>query len=198
VSYLGHVISAAGVAMDEQKVRAVREWPVPHTVHAVHAFLGLTGYYRHFIQGYGSIAAPLTALLRKDAFRWSPEVETTFHALQRALTMTQCYSFRCSTNHSLWSAMRREWASAPFYIKVGAPSPSSADNSAPHHAKLAAYECELIGLVQAVHHWRPYMWGRVFVVKTDHYSLKFLLDQRMSTIPQHQWASKLLGFDFTV
>jgi hypothetical protein len=42
------------------------------------------------------------------------------------------------------------------------------------------------------------MWGRVFMVKTDHYSLKFLLDQRMSMIPQHQWASKLLGFNFTV
>jgi hypothetical protein len=44
------------------------------------------------------------------------------------------------------------------------------------HASLAAYERELIGLVQAVRHWRPYLWGRAFVVKTDHYSLKFLLD----------------------
>ncbi|WVZ98121.1 hypothetical protein U9M48_043599 [Paspalum notatum var. saurae] len=69
---------------------------------------------------------------------------------------------------------------------------------APRHAKLAAYERELIGLVQAVRHWRPYLWGRLFVVKTDHRSLKFLLDQRLSTIPQHQWASKLIGFDFTV
>jgi hypothetical protein len=53
-------------------------------------------------------------------------------------------------------------------------------------------------LVQAVRHWRPYLWGREFVVRTDHFSLKFLLDQRLSTIPQHQWASKLLGFDFRV
>jgi hypothetical protein len=49
-----------------------------------------------------------------------------------------------------------------------------------------------------VRHWRPYLWGRPFLVRTDHYSLKFLLDQRLSTIPQHQWASKLLGFDFWV
>jgi hypothetical protein len=66
------------------------------------------------------------------------------------------------------------------------------------HASLAAYERELIGLVQAVRHWRPYLWGRAFVVKTDHYSLKFLLDQRQATIPQHHWVGKLLGFDFTV
>jgi hypothetical protein len=66
------------------------------------------------------------------------------------------------------------------------------------YAKLAAYERELIGLVQAVRHWRAYLWGQSFLVRTDHYSLKFLLDQRHSTIPQHQWASKLLRFDFRV
>ena len=52
--------------------------------------------------------------------------------------------------------------------------------------------------LQAVRHWRPYLWGRSFRIRTDHYSLKFLLDQRLSTVPQHQWISKLFGFDFTV
>jgi hypothetical protein len=69
---------------------------------------------------------------------------------------------------------------------------------APQHAKLAAYERELIGLVKAVRHWRPYLWGRSFRVRTDHYSLKYLLDQRLSTIPQHQWVSKLFAYDFSV
>jgi hypothetical protein len=69
---------------------------------------------------------------------------------------------------------------------------------APRHSKVVAYERELIGLVQAVRHWRPYLWGRHFSVRTDHYALKFMLDQRLSTIPQHQWISKLFGFDFSV
>jgi hypothetical protein len=69
---------------------------------------------------------------------------------------------------------------------------------APRHRSLAAYERELIGLVHVVRHLRPYLWGRRFTVRTDHYSLKFLLDQRLSTIPQHQWVGKLLGFDFDV
>jgi hypothetical protein len=56
---------------------------------------------------------------------------------------------------------------------------------APQHAKLAAYERELIGLVQVVRHWRSYLWGHPFIVHTNHLSLKFLLDQRLSTIPQH-------------
>jgi hypothetical protein len=68
----------------------------------------------------------------------------------------------------------------------------------PRHAKLVAYERELIGLVNVVCHWRPYLWGSSFVVCTDHYSLKFLLDQKLATVLQYQWASKLLGFDFHV
>jgi hypothetical protein len=68
----------------------------------------------------------------------------------------------------------------------------------PHHAKLAAYERELIGLVKAVRHWRPYLWTRPFVVCTDHFNLKYLLDQRLSTIPQHAWVSKLFGYQFKV
>jgi len=69
---------------------------------------------------------------------------------------------------------------------------------AARHLKTAAYEHEIIGLVQAVRHWRPYLWGRAFVVQTDHYALKFMLDQRLSTIPQRHWVSKLFGYDFSV
>jgi hypothetical protein len=63
---------------------------------------------------------------------------------------------------------------------------------------VAAYERELIGLVLAIRHWRPYLWGRRFLVRTDHFSLKYLLDQCLATIPQYHWVGKLLGFDFFV
>jgi hypothetical protein len=69
---------------------------------------------------------------------------------------------------------------------------------APHHAKLLAYKRELIGLVKVVRHWRSYLWGRSFLIHTDHFSLKFILDQRLTTIPQHTWVSKLFGYDFSV
>ncbi|XP_044431667.1 uncharacterized protein [Triticum aestivum] len=86
ISYLGHTISAAGVAMDPEKVQAVADWPQPRSARAVRGFLGLAGYYRKFVKEFGVVAAPLTALLRKDGFSWSPEAATAFTALKTAVT----------------------------------------------------------------------------------------------------------------
>jgi len=77
-------------------------------------------------------------------------------------------------------------------------APFSIEAMAPHHAKLPTYERELIGLVKAVRNWRPYLWGRAFTVCTDHHSLKFLLDEWLTTIPQHNWVSKSFGYDITI
>jgi hypothetical protein len=63
-----------------------------------------------------------------------------------------------------------------FYHQDAGPIAFFRRQFAPRHMKIAAYERELIGLVQAVRHWRPYLWGRSFVVRTDHYALKFMLD----------------------
>jgi hypothetical protein len=86
VTYLGHVITAQGVAMDAEKIAAVQAWPPPRTVRVVHGFLGLIGYYHKFIQSYGELAVPLTQLLKREALRWTPEASKAFDSLKAALT----------------------------------------------------------------------------------------------------------------
>jgi hypothetical protein len=198
VTYLSHVVSAAGVAMDSAKVQAVRDWQQPRSAQAVRDFLGLAGYYRKFVHNYDTIAAPLTALLKKDGFAWSPDAAALFSALKAAVTSASVLSMpdfsktfvvECdASSHGFGAVLVQDSHLVAFFNRPVAP----------WHQALAAYERELIGLVQAVRHLRPYLWGRRFEVKTDHYSLKYLLDQRLSTIPQHHWVGKLLGFDFTV
>lgn len=72
--------------MESAKVESVNTWPQPRSARGLRGFLGLAGYYRRFIQDFGVIAAPLTQLLKKDAFQWSAEANNAFSALKQALS----------------------------------------------------------------------------------------------------------------
>ena len=72
--------------MDCKKVRAIIEWPTPKNLTALRGLLGLTGYYRKFIRGYSTLAAPLTALTKKHAFHWIEQAQRAFEVLKQPLT----------------------------------------------------------------------------------------------------------------
>ena len=143
--------------MDVSKVEAVQSWPQPRSARGLRGFLGLAGYYRRFIQDFGAIAAPLTQLLRKNAFQWSAEAAAAFDALKGALSsapvlhlpdFSKEFRVDCDASGSGFGAVLHQGAGPlAFYSRPFAA----------RHLKVAAYERELIGLVHAVRHWRPYL-----------------------------------------
>jgi len=87
VQFLGHVLTPEGISMDPGKVQDVLNWKSPKSVHQIHQFLGLAGYYRCFIPDFSKIAQPMTKLLEKDVkFVWSLACEEAFQALKKFLT----------------------------------------------------------------------------------------------------------------
>jgi hypothetical protein len=85
----GHIVSAEGVQVDPRKITAIEEWPTPRTVREVRSFVGLASYYRRFVPGFASIAAPLTALMStktRGKLPWGTAQETAFQALKGKLT----------------------------------------------------------------------------------------------------------------
>ncbi|XP_038891674.1 uncharacterized mitochondrial protein AtMg00860-like [Benincasa hispida] len=87
VEYLGHIISQQGVEIDPKKVRAMLEWPVPKKMKEVQGFLGLSGYYRRFVQNYGCVAATLTQILKGGTFRWTEDAQLAFEKLKTTMMM---------------------------------------------------------------------------------------------------------------
>lgn len=102
-----------GVVVDQDKVKAMLEWPKLTTLKAFCGFLGLTRYYRTFMQNYGVIARPLTQL-KKEAFKWNNEVEQAFEHLKHAMTQVPILDLLdfSKKNVSL-NVMLREWVLEP-------------------------------------------------------------------------------------
>ncbi|KAD5961022.1 hypothetical protein E3N88_12495 [Mikania micrantha] len=198
VSFLGHLLTADGVHVENEKIASIQSWPIPKSVKEVRGFLELTGYYRRFVRNYGTLARPLKDLTKKDAFLWNDTALAAFQALKDALMSTPIiklpdfskpFIVECDASSDGIGAILSQEEHPIAYFSKGFSSA---------HKFKSAYDRELLALVLAVQKWSHYLLGHHFFIRTDHYTLKFLLEQRLTTTEQQRLLIKLMPFDFTI
>jgi hypothetical protein len=173
VGFLGHVISAGRVSVDPSKIISILERKAPTNPTEVRAFLGLAGYYRKFVEGFSSIARPLTQLLKKDKmFEWTEKCEQSFQELKKRLVsapiltmpdITKSFDVYCDASKlGLGSVLMQDGKVIAYLSR----------QLCPHELNYPTHDLELAAVVYALKTWRHYLMGNWCEIYTDHKSLK--------------------------
>lgn len=138
---------------------------------------------------------PLYNLTKKDGFQWSPETELAFQQLKTAMTSPQLLALPYFSTPFVIECDASGSGIGAVLQQKGRPIAFTSKSLSPRNQALSTYERELIAIVHATQKWKNYLQGNHFIIKTDHNSLKYFLNQRTSIPFQQKWVSKLLGFD---
>ena len=180
VRYLGHIVGSGGIRPDPQKVSCVLSYPAPKNLKELQAFLGLANYYRRFIAHYSKIAAPLYQLTRKTAkvFVWTPACDAAFCTLKVALTSAPTLSYPCFMSPFILSTDASETAIgavlSQFQGEEEHPVAYWSRQLQKAERNYSTIEREMLAVVAAVKHFYPYLYGRKFILFTDHHPLTTL------------------------
>jgi hypothetical protein len=161
-------------------------------------FLGLTGYYRKFVKNYGKIVAPLTALLKKNSFTWTPAVAQAFQTLKTTMCTTPVQALPDFTKTFLLECDASGKGINDVLMQEGRPLAFTNKQLSERNLGKPIYENEMLDILHAVDLWHPYLLGQRFQIKTDHQSLKYFLEQCISSPEQQKWATKLFGYDYEI
>jgi hypothetical protein len=196
--YLGHIIGADGVKVHEEKIRAIRDWPVPRDVTTLRGFLGICTYYRKFVKGFSQLAAPLTDLTKKGAFAWTDGAQAAFDRLKEVMSscpvlalpdFSQPFTVECDASGvGVGAVLSQE----------GHPIAFESRKLLPHELSYSIYDKEMLAIMHALAKFRQYLVGNRFRVKTDHNSLRHFMGQQGLNDRQQRWVSKVQAYDFDI
>ena len=193
MEYLGHIVTCHGVKVDDKKIAAMVTWPRPQNISELRGFLGLTGYYRKFVQRYGLLARPLTNLLKKGQFGWSDEAEKAFDNLKKAMTITPMLTMPNFNDTFIIETDASGDGIGAVLQQQGKPIAYMSRALGITKKAWSVYNKEMLAIVEAIRIWRPYLLGQGFTIQTDHRSIKFFLEQKVATPEQQKWMVKLMG-----
>jgi len=209
VEFLGHMVGEHGLRVMEDKIEAVRDWPVPANMRELRAFLGLAGYYRRFVRDFSAIALPLTELTRnvtrqKLDLSWGTKQQLAFVELKRALQSTPVlvlpdldkeFVVHCdASGYAVGAVLQQDHGSGLQPVAFMSKKMVGAETRYPVH------EQELLAIVSALSTWRHYLEGATHPVRvrTDHKSLTHFQTQPMLSGRQKRWLETLSQFHYKV
>ena len=203
VLFLGHVVSAEGVATDPAKVATVKEWPTPRNLRELRSFVGLCAYYRRFVLDFANIAKPLHAMTRKgQKFQWTTDCETAFVELKKRLTEAPVLALpqdegmyildTDASADSLGAVLSQVQDGLEKVICYGSRVCSRSE------CNYDVTKRELLAIVYFLKTFRQYLLGRKFLLRTDHSALQWLRRTPRPVGQQARWLTTIEEFDFEV
>lgn len=212
VKYLGLIVSTQGIEMDAKKVEAVRNWPTPHTVKDVQAFLGFANFYRRFIAAFSRIAAPLTNLtkggasaMNKTKVAWGETEDAAFRMLKTAFTSAPILAHFDAEKPSVVEADASDYVVAAVLSQTGDdnllhPVAFMSKKMSPQECNYDIYDKELLAIVRAFEEWRPELAGTADRVEilSDHQNLRYFMSTKVLNRRQARWAEFLSEFNFRI
>lgn len=201
IRFLGHTVTRHGLALDDRKVTAVRDWPVPTNLRALRSFLGLANYFRRFIQGYSSLVAPLTTLTRTDVpWCWTPACQAAFEGVKRALTEAPVLKLPEMNKPFEVISDASVHGTGAVLMQEGRPCAYTSAKFSKAEYNYTTTDQECLGTVRAMEEFRCYLEGAPEVtLVTDHQPLVWLQGQQQAEMlsrRQARYMEKLSRFAF--
>jgi transposase InsO family protein len=203
VAYLGHIIGANGVKPDPGKIKSIMHFPTPKNPKNIKQFLGLAGYYRRFIPNFSKVAKPLTDLLKKDSiFNWQLKQVEAFNSLKHSLCSNPILQYPDFTRPFILTTDASGYAIGGILSQgpVGKDLPVSYTSRILNTAEqnYSTIEKECLAIIYCINHFRPYLYGRLFTIITDHKPLIWLHSIKDPTSRLWKWKTKLAEYNYEI
>lgn len=202
IEYLGHSIDKNGVKPTDRNIEAIRMVPTPKKLPEVQRFVGMASYFRKFIKQFAAIAQPLHNLCKKNVeFAWTESCEKSFITLKNALMSAPVLAF-ADFSKKIYISVDASFYAVGAYISNDAP-PN--DKPIEYFSKTlnaqknySTTHKELLAIILAIERFRHYIWGKQFVLYTDHQALTYLFSQNKVGSRLLRWKLTLSEYDFEI
>ena len=205
MEFVGHEVKKGEIGLHADNIKKIREAPRPKTKTQVRSFLGLTGFYRGYIDKYAEIAEPLTDLTKKkspNVIKWGETQEKAFSILKRLLVaepilrlpdMTKPFLLRTDASDAGIGAVLLQQHEGKLF-----PVAYASKKLLPRERNYSIMEKECLAVVWAVKRFNVYLYGAPFVLQTDHQPLAYLNRAKFTNGRITRWALFLQPYSITI